>query len=402
MKYVNGIKNSIDYIESILPWCRCRDKEIVCFGYNAGAKICALYYSMHKIRIKAILDNSEYQHDRHRGYVGIPLLKPSDYINQVNDRTIFIVSSVHESDIVDNIVSLFTNVRMDQIVCMNLQREELLDTNVQKVVLNDNMTLRECHRELMEMFYYFHNLCERNNLTYYAFGGTLLGAVRHGGFIPWDDDIDISMPLADYKRIVAILENDNKYIVDSFFNRNRKTKSISTLGQIISPNTYSSYFNFPLKSDQGITIDIWPLVSYPDTLGEQMEYADELVELGDRWKHDVVMTYMTDMYSEERHLKLIDEICDAMGRFEGKKSEYVGEGYCGYFIAYHQKRRSFNKIVYEKRVKLSFEGTEIYAPEGYDEVLKCYYGDYMKIPEGMDMDVDKPSRFYRNRRWKDA
>ena len=67
--------------------------------------------------------------------------------------------------------------------------------------------MNEMQSKLLDMMKWFHGYCEENGLRYYALGGTALGAVRHGGFIPWDDDLDVGMPRADYDRMISLCEN---------------------------------------------------------------------------------------------------------------------------------------------------------------------------------------------------
>ena len=68
----------------------------------------------------------------------------------------------------------------------------------------------ELKQKLTEMLAWFHNYCVEHNLRYYVLGGTMLGAVRHKGFIPWDDDIDVGMPRADYEKFAQLMESEKK------------------------------------------------------------------------------------------------------------------------------------------------------------------------------------------------
>lgn len=72
--------------------------------------------------------------------------------------------------------------------------------------MSEARTMKEYHILLLDMLTEFHDFCKKNNLTYYMVGGTLLGAVRYGGFIPWDDDVDLAMPRKDYERLASIYE----------------------------------------------------------------------------------------------------------------------------------------------------------------------------------------------------
>ena len=71
-------------------------------------------------------------------------------------------------------------------------------------ILSNGVTVRQLQLKLLEIFLYFKKICEENNLTYWCGGGTMLGAVRHKGFIPWDDDLDVFLPRKDYERLYEI------------------------------------------------------------------------------------------------------------------------------------------------------------------------------------------------------
>ena len=68
-------------------------------------------------------------------------------------------------------------------------------------------TTKELQRHLLGMLIWFHDFCVKNNIRYYALGGTMLGAARHQGFIPWDDDIDVGIPRTDYEKLISLIGN---------------------------------------------------------------------------------------------------------------------------------------------------------------------------------------------------
>ena len=97
------------------------------------------------------------------------------------------------------------------------------------------MSLRQVQETELEILKYLKGVCEKNNLTYFLGGGSLLGAVRHAGFIPWDDDIDVYMPYEDYLRLLDIFQSDGRYKLYDFRNED---DYILQFGQIVDSETY--------------------------------------------------------------------------------------------------------------------------------------------------------------------
>ena len=114
--------------------------------------------------------------------------------------------------------------------------------------------LKNTQLELLDEFKMF---CEKHNLTFYLFGGTLLGAIRHKGFIPWDDDIDVCMPRKDYDRFCLLYQENDKY-----FLQNTKSDKyyFYHFSKLLKKGTiYDEYFTQRLKSKKAVFIDIFPL-----------------------------------------------------------------------------------------------------------------------------------------------
>lgn len=144
----------------------------------------------------------------------------------------------------------------------------LKEKNNNNIIKKENfLSLREIQIEQYKILEYVINIIDKNNLTYFLAGGTLLGAIRHKGFIPWDDDIDIMMPRPDYERFINIFnENSNNlnYQIQSFENGTLKYPFTKIINTNISINSKS-------KEDDYLWIDVFPLDGYPENEKETIK-----------------------------------------------------------------------------------------------------------------------------------
>lgn len=245
------------------------------------------------------------------------------------------------------------------------------------------MTFEEVKSVELEVLQYVSDYCDKNNLQYYLAYGTLIGAVRHKGFIPWDDDIDIWMPREDYNRIINEFNNNPSHYrlisPTDKISRHSFVKIIDVRTVKIEPNV--SYTNGHL----GIDIDIFPLDGQPDddttyslwyenlqkkyrlypfTIAQKMSnyvktFIVKLVNLGDILKKFILNS------TRKLHLK-----------YPYNTSNYVGT----IESCYNSKNNRFKKEWFSEHVLLDFEGRKFKVPVGYHEVLTKMYGDYMKLP----------------------
>ena len=128
----------------------------------------------------------------------------------------------------------------------------------------DNDTLKKLQSIELEILRDFIDLCNKNDLTYFGIAGTGIGAIRHGGFIPWDDDIDVAMPRKDYNKFVKIAERDyaDKY---SVLDGNHCSNYPLLTGRWLLKGT--EFIEWPMKDincPNGIFLDIYPLDQIPD------------------------------------------------------------------------------------------------------------------------------------------
>lgn len=249
--------------------------------------------------------------------------------------------------------------------------------------------MNELQKKLLDMFAWFHNLCVENNLTYYAIGGTALGAVRHKGFIPWDDDIDVGMPREDYEKLLCLSESINKNNKFLFEFPNKINKEYQYPYTKLYDSTTTLIERKKIKVKRGIFIDIFPIDGIGNTEQEALlnfKKIDSKYNLysartcalrkGRAWYKNLSITLFRlipeliwDSY------KIIEQIDYMSKKNKYEESEYVAN-ICG---AWHEKE-IMKKEWLGKPALHKFEDIEMFCPEKYDLYLTKLYGNYMQLP----------------------
>lgn len=240
---------------------------------------------------------------------------------------------------------------------------------------------RTLQLELLKIMKAYHVACRENRLTYYMLGGTCLGAIRHKGFIPWDDDMDVGMPREDYDRFCQIAKDILPNNLELRFYKTTE-ESPFHFAKLINRNTtliepkYHDYV-------EGIYIDLFPL----DNMTEY-NLINKLRCNRIWFKHACVMNHCSTenksgfirkaflRYSKMLDLEKLHETLETlMVRESEKKTKY----FCNFLGAW--KEREFIPVEVFGNPKLyEFEDSEFFGPENADAYLASLYGDYMKLP----------------------
>lgn len=259
-------------------------------------------------------------------------------------------------------------------------------------MMKEELDLNTIKERSLEILKFIDHTCKELNLRYYLAAGTLLGAVRHKGFIPWDDDIDIMMPRDDYEKLVCRFPKNDNFSFITFHN----TDNIyCPYGKIIDKCTIKIE---PLREKYltiGVDVDVFPIDNYPNNYEEAILWCDKIKRI--QKKKDSLLEPYTKGRNFVRSLMrnllvFFNHIVDDIGIVSVKKyviqldslsQKYnsVATNYCGIaaIAAYGSKKRN-RKEVFADSVDVEFEGYAFPAPSGYDEYLRDYYGDYMQLP----------------------
>ena len=248
----------------------------------------------------------------------------------------------------------------------------------------DTKTLKKLHETQIEILDDFVSICKKHNLTYFLIGGSLLGAVRHQGFIPWDDDIDIGMPRKDYDEFIKIgtKELGNKYYLDCF--ETNKDFYLPFAKIKMNGTIFDEEVSHNLETHKGIYIDIFAFENIKNTkkigkiraiiiksIVDTMFYKHKMRSLK-KVRHASLVLFL-NLFPKRFLMKIQQKL---MKFNKNDNSLYVNPLSGSY--AYEKETNLRTTILPVKEVL--FEGKYYNGMNDNDTYLKKIYGDYMKLP----------------------
>lgn len=248
--------------------------------------------------------------------------------------------------------------------------------------------LRELQLAQLDMLRFFKQFCEDNNITFYFIGGGLIGAIRNGGFIPWDDDVDLLLPRDDYERLCRLWQE--KYPDGRF--RLLKTDDNMFTGNIFATVTDTNYTM--VKANQtdvdiphGLVFDVFPLDVCPDgNFARKMQYFWTLIyslflaQVVPE-NHGGVVALGSKLLlgifrSKKLRRKLWRTAEKHMKQYKREENQYMTELCSGP----HWMKIKYPKHIYNGVDYVTFEGIKLPVASGYREYLELVFGDYMTPP----------------------
>lgn len=246
------------------------------------------------------------------------------------------------------------------------------------------LTIDEIRSGQLEILKQVATFCNDNDLVYFLCGGSLIGAVRHSGYIPWDDDIDVMMPRPDYERFVK------KFKINGLSLYNIETEPTYTLpfvkvgsnATVIEGKNYLKHLNI------GINIDIFPIDGFPKKSDLQLKKIKRLrayinllktknlqvEKKWNLWKKTIFLLFrpFSAILSNRFLIKKINNIA--------KQEAFIDSDYAGIAIWGYGRKEICKRTWFEGHKSITFEDDSFHAPIGTEQYLETVYGDFMKLP----------------------
>lgn len=227
-------------------------------------------------------------------------------------------------------------------------------------------------------------VCDKNKLHFFLCGGTLLGAIRHNGFIPWDDDIDIYMPREDYSKFITLF-NEHSGKQYKFVCMENTPAYCIPFGKVVCTET--SLFETQVRSTpgMGVYVDVFPL----DGLGNSLDEAKKIIRKCSRYRTQLELAMskkrkatplniIKNLYCQMLFIgrrKIYNKYLRVATNKTFDRSQYVA--FCG---AFYGEREILEQDIFLYSELHQFENEMYPIPVGYDTYLKKLYGDYMILP----------------------
>ena len=249
------------------------------------------------------------------------------------------------------------------------------------------ITLAETKIIMLDILIYLKQFCDGNELKLWLFAGTLLGAVRHKGYIPWDDDIDVCMPRSDYNKLLSLSNKiDNKYIL---FDHTINKKYRYPFGKLTLKDSLCVEFNNPkfCGTKIGIYIDIFPV----DYIGDNEKEYTINCEKALAQVHES-MNYLKFPIKANFFIKFLKKIKRRIIYNSHKCNKFLdcfNESLQNYsratkYSAIPSWLNSINTVLetseYDENIEIEFEGLKFNTYNGYIHSLEKIFGNYMELP----------------------
>lgn len=235
------------------------------------------------------------------------------------------------------------------------------------------LSLDDRRKLYLDMMTEIDSFCRSNNIKYSLSCGTLLGAIRHHGFIPWDDDFDIMMPLPEMIRFKKLFHSDNlRYVdVDIDYKHIYPFSEIESLKTIRKP--------IPFIRSHGLYIDLYPILGLPDDKDEIDKFIQKGFDINSKREKKTRLTkgvrHAIPLFQKCFLSKYVSYYRNYMFQFP-----YLNAKYFYHLGGYPKWRAVLDEDYFEELIDAEFEGHKFLITSKYDKMLSQFYGNYMEYP----------------------
>lgn len=252
---------------------------------------------------------------------------------------------------------------------------------------------REIQLLELEILKYIINICDQNNLTYYMIGGSLIGVLRHKGFIPWDDDIDIGMPRPDYEKFIEIFKSQKKVEYSILDNSSSPTwffnfiQVVNTKINICIETTKNPRYSHPW-------VDVFPLDGLPDDKIKRKKHINKVLY----YRYLIQAANIDNQVDNNRDRPLKERIVLRIIKYLNlwrlinskkillkmdkhlKKYDFYQSNYAGNLLGRYREKEVVPTNYFGLPKQLPFENIKVNVPNNYHDLQTQLYGDYMTLP----------------------
>lgn len=255
-----------------------------------------------------------------------------------------------------------------------------MEPGIDYINLNEEQ-LKQLQREMLLLLLEVDRICKKYNIQYFLAYGTLIGAIRHKGFIPWDDDVDIQMFRKDYEKFCEVCETELN--TTKFFLQNQKTDKYYNwvFGKLRLVNTsYVRAGQEHLKQITGICIDILPL----DNMSSN-KYQQKFTIFMCKLCRKILWAQVGKKNANNRYIRMLYKALSFIPRrltifiFELFAKLY-NKKETSFLVSHNTFGQIYKRELYDETIHVEFERHTFRAPKGYDDILSSVYGDYKELP----------------------
>ena len=252
------------------------------------------------------------------------------------------------------------------------------------------MKLHEIQEHMLKIAIYFDEFCKQHNLEYSICGGSLIGAVRHKGFVPWDDDFDVVMPRADYEKFLSLWQETSEFALIKV--GDKQYYKPATPAKIYLKGTRVAEINelengMPEFCPYGVFLDIFPLDEYPDTfLGNLCnKYIGKMI-LAKSMSYFPMSNKGVVFRNTLKLMRLIpqsvmDKLRDSAISYVKEKAKSAEKTFIGYGVETPFINLKIQKAeMWPAKKEFPINNYMFKGPYSAEAYLECRYGDYMKLP----------------------
>ena len=256
------------------------------------------------------------------------------------------------------------------------------------------MTLQEIQTLSLRMMEDIHAFCVSNGIRYSLAYGSLIGAVRHHGFIPWDDDIDIMMSRPDFETFSRDYKSHNGFVLSSVYSTNtymNYTRVYDSSTIVISPAV-------PSKHEVGVWIDVYPIDGIPDNdaaRNDQFQRLRKYTSLIIRWRRALYKIRHGSFFQRIRSCVVLLSL-RFLNRWESyqiwhdkvisicRENTFGETKRCSSLVCFDANKKNRQEVFltsdFDRYELIQFEDHHFYIVSEYDHVLRTVFGDYMQLP----------------------